>query len=134
MAKTTAPKSIYVVSVELMSFIISPTSFFIVLFWWPGFSLEEFIEIHVCLFPRGMLPLCAFWVGGSSWVRFPFILLWSTTMLMKLRTLLLLNFNRKGQALQFNWLFEKGGFILHPDETFSVDFAKVSVAALLFYR
>ncbi|XP_059641061.1 nudix hydrolase 3 isoform X2 [Cornus florida] len=31
----------------------------------------------------------------------------------------------KGQALQFNWLFEKGAFILHPDETFSVDFAKV---------
>ncbi|XP_059640280.1 nudix hydrolase 3-like [Cornus florida] len=32
---------------------------------------------------------------------------------------------RKGQALQFNWLFQKGAFILHPDETFSVDFAKV---------
>ncbi|KAL6996761.1 Nudix hydrolase 3 [Sarracenia purpurea var. burkii] len=31
----------------------------------------------------------------------------------------------KGQALQFNWLFEKGAFTLHPDETFSVDFAKV---------
>ncbi|GFZ17269.1 nudix hydrolase homolog 3 [Actinidia rufa] len=31
----------------------------------------------------------------------------------------------KGQALQFNWLFEKGAFILHPDETFSVDFSKV---------
>ncbi|CAK9180086.1 unnamed protein product [Ilex paraguariensis] len=31
----------------------------------------------------------------------------------------------KGQALQFNWLFEKGAFILHPDETFSVDFNKV---------
>uniref|UniRef100_A0A5B7BD41 Putative nudix hydrolase 3 n=1 Tax=Davidia involucrata TaxID=16924 RepID=A0A5B7BD41_DAVIN len=31
----------------------------------------------------------------------------------------------KGQALQFNWLFEKGAFVLHPDETFSVDFAKV---------
>ena len=53
---------------------------------------------------------------------------------MKLRTLLLLNVNRKGQALQFNWLFEKGGFVLHPDETFSVDFAKVSVVASLFYR
>ena len=53
---------------------------------------------------------------------------------MKLRTLLLLNVNRKGQALQFNWLFEKGGFILHPDETFSVDFAKVSVVVSLFYR
>ncbi|KAA8540570.1 hypothetical protein F0562_024511 [Nyssa sinensis] len=34
----------------------------------------------------------------------------------------------KGQALQFNWLFEKGAFILHPDETFSVDFAKVESA------
>ncbi|XP_057459504.1 nudix hydrolase 3-like [Actinidia eriantha] len=31
----------------------------------------------------------------------------------------------KGQALQFNWLFEKGAFIWHPDETFSVDFSKV---------
>ncbi|CAI9293509.1 unnamed protein product [Lactuca saligna] len=26
-----------------------------------------------------------------------------------------------------NWLFEKGGFVLHPDETFSVDFDKVQV-------
>ncbi|KAF2301545.1 hypothetical protein GH714_025691 [Hevea brasiliensis] len=33
----------------------------------------------------------------------------------------------KGQAVQFNWLFEKEAFILHPDETFSVDFAKVPV-------
>ncbi|CAI9302374.1 unnamed protein product [Lactuca saligna] len=32
----------------------------------------------------------------------------------------------KGQ-LQFNWLFEKGGFVLHPDETFYVDFDKVQV-------
>ncbi|KAG5537376.1 hypothetical protein RHGRI_024721 [Rhododendron griersonianum] len=32
---------------------------------------------------------------------------------------------RKGQALQFNWLFEKGAFVLHPDETFSVNFSKV---------
>lgn len=31
----------------------------------------------------------------------------------------------KGQALQFNWLFENKAFILHPDETFSVDFDKV---------
>ncbi|XP_037491143.1 nudix hydrolase 3 isoform X2 [Jatropha curcas] len=34
----------------------------------------------------------------------------------------------KGQAVQFNWLFEKEAFILQPDETFSVDFAKVEVA------
>ncbi|CAK7336352.1 unnamed protein product [Dovyalis caffra] len=34
----------------------------------------------------------------------------------------------KGQALQFNWLFEKEAFILHSDETFSVDFAKVEEA------
>jgi len=33
----------------------------------------------------------------------------------------------KGQALQFNWLFEKGAFVLHPDETFSVNFSKVDV-------
>lgn len=31
----------------------------------------------------------------------------------------------KGQALQFNWLFERGAFVLHPDETFSVNFDKV---------
>eukprot|EP00257_Ricinus_communis_P013454 XP_015570885.1 nudix hydrolase 3 [Ricinus communis] len=34
----------------------------------------------------------------------------------------------KGQAVQFNWLFEKEAFILHPDETFSVDFEKVEEA------
>ncbi|KAJ0859112.1 putative Peptidase family M49 [Helianthus annuus] len=34
----------------------------------------------------------------------------------------------KGQALQFNWLFEKGGFVLHPDQTFSVDFDKIEGA------
>ncbi|KAJ7962724.1 Nudix hydrolase 3 [Quillaja saponaria] len=34
----------------------------------------------------------------------------------------------KGQALQFNWLYEKGAFILHPDDTISVDFCKVEDA------
>ncbi|KAJ6829610.1 nudix hydrolase 3 [Iris pallida] len=34
----------------------------------------------------------------------------------------------KGQALQFNWLFEKGAFVLHSDKTFSVDFTKVEGA------
>ncbi|CAN1343933.1 Nudix hydrolase 3 [Linum perenne] len=34
----------------------------------------------------------------------------------------------KGEALQFNWLFEKGAFKLHLDETFSVDFTKVDEA------
>ncbi|KAJ4831264.1 Nudix hydrolase 3 [Turnera subulata] len=34
----------------------------------------------------------------------------------------------KGQAIQFNWLFEKEAVILRPDETFSVDFAKVEGA------
>ncbi|KAL5825376.1 hypothetical protein ACOSQ3_021439 [Xanthoceras sorbifolium] len=34
----------------------------------------------------------------------------------------------KGQALQFNWLFEKEAFILHSDDTFSVDFTKVKGA------
>ncbi|KAH9667587.1 Nudix hydrolase 3 [Citrus sinensis] len=34
----------------------------------------------------------------------------------------------KGQALQFNWLFEKEAFILHSDDTFSVDFDKVEGA------
>ncbi|KAK4422443.1 Nudix hydrolase 3 [Sesamum alatum] len=34
----------------------------------------------------------------------------------------------KGQALQFNYLFQKGAFVLHPDGTFSVDFDKVENA------
>ncbi|XP_010539549.1 PREDICTED: nudix hydrolase 3 [Tarenaya hassleriana] len=34
----------------------------------------------------------------------------------------------KGQALQFNWLYEKGAFVFHQDQTFSVDFAKVEGA------
>ncbi|KAI7725152.1 hypothetical protein M8C21_013898, partial [Ambrosia artemisiifolia] len=34
----------------------------------------------------------------------------------------------KGQALQFNWLFEKGAFVLHSDQTFSVDFDKIEGA------
>ncbi|XP_057538626.1 nudix hydrolase 3 [Amaranthus tricolor] len=34
----------------------------------------------------------------------------------------------KGQALQFNWLFEKEAFILHPDGRFSVNFDKVKDA------
>ncbi|XP_019156584.1 PREDICTED: nudix hydrolase 3-like [Ipomoea nil] len=31
----------------------------------------------------------------------------------------------KGQALQFNYMFEKIAFVLQPDETFSIDFDKV---------
>ncbi|KAL4557466.1 hypothetical protein LXL04_035644 [Taraxacum kok-saghyz] len=34
----------------------------------------------------------------------------------------------KGQALQFNWLFEKGAFVLHPGDKFSVDFDKIEGA------
>ncbi|XP_062112889.1 nudix hydrolase 3 [Humulus lupulus] len=34
----------------------------------------------------------------------------------------------KGQALQFNWMYEKGAFVLHPDERFSVDFSKAEDA------
>ncbi|CAH1446382.1 unnamed protein product [Lactuca virosa] len=34
----------------------------------------------------------------------------------------------KGQALQFNWLLEKGAYVLHPDETFSVDFENIEGA------
>ncbi|KAI4305030.1 hypothetical protein L6164_028421 [Bauhinia variegata] len=33
----------------------------------------------------------------------------------------------KAQALQFNWLYEKGAYVLHSDDTFSVDFTKVSL-------
>lgn len=38
---------------------------------------------------------------------------------------------RKGQALQFNYMFEKGAFVLQPDETFSIDFDKVRFCDLL---
>ncbi|XP_012067457.2 nudix hydrolase 3, partial [Jatropha curcas] len=34
----------------------------------------------------------------------------------------------KGKAMQFNWLFEKEALILHPDETFSVNFSKIEEA------
>ncbi|RYR11444.1 hypothetical protein Ahy_B04g068966 isoform B [Arachis hypogaea] len=34
----------------------------------------------------------------------------------------------KGQALQFNWLYEKGAFILHSDNKVSVDFSKIEGA------
>lgn len=34
----------------------------------------------------------------------------------------------KGQALQFNWLFEKEAFVMHSDGRFSVDFDKVKDA------
>ncbi|KAL4194518.1 hypothetical protein AMTRI_Chr05g59730 [Amborella trichopoda] len=34
----------------------------------------------------------------------------------------------KGQALQFNWIFEKGGFILDSTGTFSVNFSEVEGA------
>ncbi|KAH9608014.1 hypothetical protein KSS87_012513 [Heliosperma pusillum] len=34
----------------------------------------------------------------------------------------------KGQALQFNWLFEKEAFVMHPDGRFSVNFDKVEDA------
>ncbi|XP_027344440.1 nudix hydrolase 3 [Abrus precatorius] len=34
----------------------------------------------------------------------------------------------KGQALQFNWLYEKGAFVLHTEDTVSVDFSKIEGA------
>lgn len=34
----------------------------------------------------------------------------------------------KGQALQFNWIYEKGGFVMHSNGSFSVDFTKVQGA------
>lgn len=39
---------------------------------------------------------------------------------------------RKGQALQFNWLYKQGAFIWNPDETFSVDFDKVLLPQFKF--
>ncbi|WJX38060.1 Nudix hydrolase 3 [Trifolium repens] len=34
----------------------------------------------------------------------------------------------KGQALQFNWLYEKGAFVFHSGDKFSVDFSKIEGA------
>lgn len=55
-------------------------------------------------------------------IMLPTYLAWSS-----LRISYLLYILRKGQALQFNWLYEQGAFILNPDDTFSVDFDKVSL-------
>lgn len=38
--------------------------------------------------------------------------------------------NRKGQALQFNFILGKGGFSYHPDGTFSVDYTKVCLISM----
>ncbi|KAL0407952.1 UNVERIFIED_CONTAM: Nudix hydrolase 3 [Sesamum radiatum] len=40
----------------------------------------------------------------------------------------------KGQALQFNYLFQKGAFVVHSDGTFSVDFDKVENAVVSLSR
>jgi hypothetical protein len=32
----------------------------------------------------------------------------------------------KGQALQFNWILEKGGFVSHGNGSFSVDYSRVN--------
>jgi hypothetical protein len=34
---------------------------------------------------------------------------------------------RKAKALRFNWLYDKGAFVLHSDGEFSVDFTKVII-------
>jgi len=39
----------------------------------------------------------------------------------------------KGQALQFNWLFEKEAFVMHSDGRFSVDFDKVRPLTFSFF-
>lgn len=98
--------------------------------WRAGFASKEFGEIHVCLFPGGVFPFSAIWLRGISWVREIFILLLIHSLvlisLIIVRLILyLIIIDRKGQALQFNWLFEKEAFILHSDDTFSVDFDKV---------
>lgn len=101
-----------------------------------GTAPEELIEIHVCFFSCWMLPLSSVRSGRSSWVSQLFvlpILFCKRIMLLtyfarsSLRISYLLYILRKGQALQFNWLYEQGAFILSPDDTFSVDFDKVSL-------
>jgi hypothetical protein len=34
----------------------------------------------------------------------------------------------RGMAMQFNFLVDKGAFVVHPDGTFSVDFSKIQQA------
>lgn len=73
-----------------------------------------------------MLPLYTVWLRGSSRVNDLFrISSIHVLMLMSIIFLYPLINVRKGQALQFNWLLEKEAFILHSDDTFSVDFDKV---------
>ncbi|KAB1199030.1 Nudix hydrolase 3 [Morella rubra] len=67
--------------------------------------------IHQDLLPKGLLKsmYVSFLAGCFRSVRFG-----------------LQEAHGKGQALHFNWLYDKGA--LHPDETFSVDFSKVEGA------
>ncbi|KAB1199029.1 Nudix hydrolase 3 [Morella rubra] len=69
--------------------------------------------IHQDLLPKGLLKsmYVSFLAGCFRSVRFG-----------------LQEAHGKGQALHFNWLYDKGAFLMHPDETFSVDFSKVEGA------
>lgn len=94
-----------------------------------GFASEKPGQVNVCLFSCWMFPLGTLWIRGSSWVCVVVNL--SSSLVFDLPHCMfspVFNFSntiRKGQALQFNYLFEKGAFILRPDETFAVDFEKV---------
>lgn len=80
-----------------------------------------------------MLPVYTIWVRRSPWVSVYVTLLHSNAIhCSTTNTTIIFADNRcwlpqyrKGQALQFNWLFENGAFVLHSDETFFVDFTKV---------
>ena len=76
-----------------------------------------------------MLPVSTLWSEGSSWVSLLCTILASGFYCGHAAT----DFTayiRKGQALQFNWLYEKGAFIKNPNETFSVDFSEVSALGI----
>lgn len=93
----------------------------------PGFASQEFVKVHVCFLPCWMLPVSTFWLRWSSWVS-QLMVQWSSIKCChRVSYVFNIYIFRKGQALQFNWLYDKGAFILHPDEKFSVDFSKVKV-------
>ena len=90
-----------------------------------GTSSQEFVRVHVCFISCGMLPVSTFWSEGSSWVS-PLCTLLASVFYCGHAATDFTAYIRKGQALQFNWLYEKGAFIKNPNDTFSVDFSKVS--------
>lgn len=100
----------------------------------PGVASKEFGKVNVRFFFGWMLSLHTFWFNGSAWVSTHFVSFVSFPVgciSKEINVLFVLATYSKGQALQFNYLFERGAFVLQPDETFMVDFSKVLVFVVL---